>query len=90
MNLKGEYESVCRQYISKFSNKQDLDFEYWVGDVIGGVAVFGDFYFNFQDIVWDINSEQPKDLIISWYSDCLNHTDRAINYYSYSKGLKMT
>jgi hypothetical protein len=65
--LKKEYELICSKYINVFCKKQDLDFKGWVAENIGGIAICGDFYFNFQDIVLDINSKQPKGLIIEWY-----------------------
>lgn len=92
MTLQKRYETNCNEYINRFCKKQELDFEYWVGDIIGGVASFGDVYFfNFQDIVWDINSNQPNRLILEWLQDCLNEEKTAIgviNYFSYSKGLR--
>ena len=43
--LKKQYEIVVSEYIQKFCNKQELDFEYWVGNDIGGIACFGDIHF---------------------------------------------
>jgi hypothetical protein len=94
MTLQRRYEINCNEYIKRFCKKQELDFEYWVGDNIGGVASFGDVYFfNFTDIVWDINSNQPKGLILDWLEDCLDQQKTVIgiiNYFSYSKGLRFT
>jgi len=76
-------------YIDKFCKKQELTFDGWVGDEVGGIAWFGDvLFFNFQDIVWDINSKQDKDLIINWIYESLDNQEKAINYFSYSKGLR--
>ena len=89
--LKKQYEMVVSEYVKKFCNKQELEFEYWVGNDIGGIACFGDiFFYNFQDIVWDINSKQPKGLIIKWLYDCCENTEKSINYFSYSKGLRFS
>ena len=87
--LREQYEFVVSEYIKKFCYKQGLEFEYWVGNNIGGVACFGDmFYYNFQDIVWDINSKQPKGLIIKWLYDSCDNPEKSMNYFSYSKGLR--
>ena len=87
--LKEQYEMIVSEYIRKFCNKQGLAFEHWAGDAIGGIACFGDiFYFNFSDIVFDINSRQHKGLIISWLYDSVDNPGKSINYFSYSKGLR--
>jgi hypothetical protein len=87
--LKKEYELICKKYIDIFCKKQDLDFNGWVADNIGGIAICGDFYFNFQDIVLDINSKQPKGLIIEWHYDKIDNEGRKINYFSYTKGVRL-
>ena len=89
--LKKQYEIVVSEYVQKFCNKHELEFEHWVGNDIGGIACFGDiFFYNFQDIVWDINSKQPKGLIIQWLYDCCDNAEKSINYFSYSKGLRFS
>jgi hypothetical protein len=94
MTLENKYKECCTEYINRFCEKQGLVFEYWVGDIIGGVASFGDtYFFNFQDIVWDINSNQPKGLILNWLEDLLDEqktTIGIVNYFSYTKGLRFT
>lgn len=86
-SLKEQYEKVVSEYIGAFSQKHGLRFEFWVADQVGGVACFGDIlFFNFQDIVWDINSKQPKHLIVNWIYESVENPDKSICYYSYSKG----
>jgi len=87
--LKKQYEFVCNEYIRKFIDKQEIEFDGWIGNDIGGVASFiNQYYFNLQDIIWDINSEQAQGLILSWQDDSLDNTEQTINYFSYSKGLR--
>ena len=87
--LKEQYEFVVSEYVQIFCNKQGVSFEFWVADQIGGIACFGDIlYFNFMDIVWDINSKQPKYQIIDWIYESVDNPEKSINYYSYSKGLR--
>lgn len=87
--LINDYNKVVQEYIDRFCEKQDLEFEFWVADQVGSIASFGDILcFNFLDIVWDINSEQPKGLIIDWAYETLDNLDYSINYYTYSKGLR--
>jgi hypothetical protein len=89
--LKKLYETVINEYIQKFCNKQELELEHWVGNDIGSIACFGDmFFFSFRDIVYDINSKQPKGLIIKWIYESIDNEEFTINYFSYSKGLRFT
>ncbi len=86
--LKKQYEEVCHEYIKKFCKKQGFEFDRWIGKDIGGISVFGDYCFTLADIIWDINSNQPKGLILQWQNDCIESPTKSINYYSYSKGLR--
>lgn len=87
-HLKTAYELICAEYIRKFTKKQKLSFDGWVGNQIGGIAEFiNQYFFNMDDIVYDINNKMPKDLIMEWQDHCLEN-DININYYSYSKGLR--
>ncbi len=89
MKLSKRYENVVSEYIELFCKKHELDFECWVGGNIGGIACFGDvFYFSFQVIVWDINTNQKKGLIIQWLYESIDNYEKSINYYSYTKGLR--
>ncbi len=88
--LQNDYESVANAYLAEFCEKQELQFESWVGDIVGGIAMFGDYYFDFSDIVWDINSNQPPNTIFAWYEENLQIPDKSINYFSYTKGLRVS
>jgi hypothetical protein len=85
--LKAQFEAVCGKLIKAFCKKQNVDFEYWIGDIVGGTAYFSDFYFNLDEIVHDITTEQPKGLILKWHNQKCEH-DQYINYYSYTMGLR--
>jgi hypothetical protein len=87
--LQQKYEDACNEYVLKFCKKQEIDFEGWIADIIGGIALCNDFYFNFHDIVWDINSKQKKEAIKNWYYENLEYPNKSINYYSYTKGLRV-
>ena len=88
MTLKDRYKSICEEYANMFLQKQDFSEYYWIGDQIGGVVDFNEAYsFNFGDIVYDIDTNQPKGLIMEWQDSCLEH-DNLINYTSYCMGLR--
>lgn len=88
--LKNKYELICNDYVIFFCNKQEMDFEGWVGDVVGGIAYCNDFFFDFLNIVLDINSKQPKGLIVDWYYENMENPEKSINYHSYTKGLRIS
>lgn len=37
---KRQYELVCNEFVQKFCDKQEIDFDGWVGNEIGGIALF--------------------------------------------------
>lgn len=80
------YENVCNELAKDFCRKQDLIFDGWVGNQIGGIAYCSDFFFNMNDIVLDLKTDQPKGNIIDWYYS--NTEEYTINYYSHTKGLR--
>jgi hypothetical protein len=92
--LKKQYEFACNEYVQKFANKQQIEFDGWVANEIGGLAIFSSqYFFNISEIVLDINSKQPKGLIIQWQNDGVdfnmcNDKNETINYKSYTMGLR--
>ena len=88
--LKKQLEAVVDKYIKAFEKKQELSFEGWIGDEIISIACFeGEInFFNFTDIVYDINSNQPPELITQWMQDSVDNQSTSINYKTYSKGLR--
>lgn len=89
VKLRKQHEQACDQYVKKFCKRQDLIFHGWAGGIVGGMANCGDYYFNYHDIVWDVNSQQEKGLIISWYSDNSESPVDSISYFSYTSGLRI-
>jgi len=101
ISLKDRYEAVCLEYIKLFCEKQELDFDGWVGDEIGGVSSFvsvvssfiGEYYFHLSDIILDIDTNQPNGLILNWQNEGvdfnkLTKDTKHINYKSYTMGLR--
>ncbi len=90
--LKSDYENACNAYVKAFEEKQGREFDYWIGQEVGGIASFIDqYFFNMSDIVHDIDNNCPVDLIFEWQDDCVEaEAERHINYYSYSTGLRFS
>ena len=92
--LKVQYEDVCNEYIRRFCEKQDIEFDGWVGNEVGGIASFiCQYFFTIDDITLDMNTNQPVGLILDWQSDgvdynIFNETPQNINYKSYTMGLR--
>lgn len=91
--LREELEEILKSYIRKFEAKHDVEMQYAVDDDITGVLDFGDVYFfNTTDVVYDIDHDLPKGLILQWAKDSVddskNPTRQTINLQSYAKGLR--
>lgn len=93
-----EYEKNCNAIVEIFAKKQDLEFDYWIGDEVGSIAVFNDhcYFFNLSDIIIDLETDQPKSLIMKWNDDGLEFNElidyskrKYINYKSYIMGLRL-
>jgi hypothetical protein len=92
--LKAKYEATCMEWVQLFCEKQDLEFDGWVGNEVGGIAGFASqYFFNLSDIIFDLNSNQFKGLILRWQNDAVDfnmfkETPKYINYKSYTMGLR--
>ena len=86
--MRNKLDKVLGKYIRKFEKKHGLRFEFAVADDLMGVICFGDvLFFDINNIIYDIDTKQPKGLIIDWLYDTMNQ-DKYINFQSYSKGLR--
>lgn len=68
-SLKERYEAVVEEYLTAFCKKQGFDRKdgYWIGDRTGEIFDVADMFFDFRDIMFDIDSNQPADRIIDWH-----------------------
>ena len=89
--LSDDFEMIVGEYMMEFCRKQEMDFDYWVGDNIGEVAAMGEYFFDFMDIKRDIDYDVPKGEILYWFLSNMELYDRhgrTINYKSYIMGLR--
>ena len=85
--LKKKLDEAIREIIARFEEKQELNFEFAVGDDLLDVLGFnGLYYFTLQDIVHDLATVQPKGLITEWQDYTINNG--FINYKSYCMGAR--
>ena len=88
--LQDRFRSVCMDYIMRFCEKHDLNFEGWVGDRVGETAEIGDMFLDFSDIRYDIDTEQKSGTIEKWwdysYDLSMLECPKTINYRSWCAG----
>lgn len=90
LDRKAQYEKLCMEYVLRFCEKHDLNFEGWVCDRVGETAEIGDMYLDFSDIRFDIDTEQEVGKIEKWwdysYGLAMLECPKTINYRSWCKG----
>ena len=85
--LKNRLDETISEVVKKFEEKQELNFEFAVGDDLLDVLDFnGIYYFTLQDIVHDLVTGQPKGLITEWQEYGVENG--FINYKSYCMGAR--
>lgn len=72
--MKVQYNHVCNAYAKAFAKKHDYQFDGWVADEAGTVACFGDYFFDFKDIKFDIDNEVPKEKFLEYYDASLDYS----------------
>jgi hypothetical protein len=88
ITLNNEYNRICNAYVDEFVKKQGYEFDYWVSSEVGGIASFIEqYYFNMEDIAYDMNNNKPKGKIFSW-QDYNIKNDTQWTYSQYCKGLR--
>jgi|6_EtaG_2_1085325.scaffolds.fasta_scaffold115025_1 hypothetical protein len=83
---KAKLESAIQEYVDAFCEKHELELDWWVADMIGGVASMGDYYVSFENMRLDLEQDTPKGWFFRWYNESLEDETATINYYSWLKG----
>ena len=84
-DLKINYEKSVNAYIQEFEKKHKVDFDFWIGDLIGEVCCFGDYTFNFSDIKCVIDNSISFDYLVDWYWFIVEYGKCYYNLNSYCK-----
>jgi len=87
IKLQDEYEKIVRKYVRTFCKKEDVEFDWWVADRIGGVGSFGDLFLDFDTIRLNIEEKRPKGEIFDWYWATVE-TGINVNYSSWCMGYR--
>ena len=84
--LEKEYQRVCNAYVQEFCKKHDCKFKSWFDGVVGASVVLDDcMIIPFHDLIYDINSDQPRGRIISWWDNVLEFPYNSTSYFEYCK-----
>ena len=81
------FEYAARSLIKEFCDKQELQFEFDNYDVGIGIICLSDYFFNIEDIYFDMKHDKPKGKILQWY-DYVLMKESNINYRSYCMGMR--
>lgn len=91
--LQERLDIVLMEYVRAFEDKHGVEFEFAINDDLMTVLHFGDWYFDISDIVYDIDNNLSKHLILNWHNNMMDETgnpDRKwINLHSYAQGLRL-
>jgi len=66
-DLQNNYKKAVNAYIKEFEKKHEIQFDFWIGDLIGEVCCFGDYTFNFSDIKYVIDNSISFEYLSDWY-----------------------
>ena len=81
-------DDKINELAEKFCEKHDYYFEGWVGEEIGGIFSASDYFVNFLDAKFDVESNQSEDMFVKWYDysyDQMVLKQKIINYKTYCK-----
>ena len=80
---------VLKSFLIKYFELEDGELYkndyFWVGNEIGGVCNFGDYYINFTDMVFCLANDVPIKKFFEWYDWCLE-TSEFMNLNSFLMG----
>lgn len=89
--LKENYEKACEEILKAFCCQYELQYEKeaWVAGGAGTIALIGDYYIDFQDMMYMLNNSIAFDEWLRWYDYCLDANDlgfKTPNFTSWYKG----
>ena len=61
---------ITEQFLYDYFDDNTPEY-YWVGDEVGGILTYGDYFFNFSDILVCYKLEITFEQLINWYDFCL-------------------
>jgi len=87
--LKKELDNCINKYVELFEKKHEIEFNFWIRNIHGSVAIYSDFYsIDFLDIRLDLEKDVPKDKFFDWYELTLELAMKSKPIINYSTFLK--
>jgi hypothetical protein len=83
--LQENFNKAVHAYIDEFQKRYEIEFDGWVGDIIGEIATWGEFFFNFSEIKYCIDNNISFNYLVNWYDLILKYQNCFINLKSYIK-----
>lgn len=69
--LKADYEKAVTAYTNAFCKQMEMSFGYWIGDEVGGLADFNDYFvIDFMDVKHCVDEDVTRTTFIEWYEYC--------------------
>ena len=91
--LNQRYAEACEDYLKAFCEAYELPYEKdsWVGNEVGTIAMVGDHYFDFNDVIKYAVDNQLKDYeeLLEWEDYVLfahEYNQTIPNFHSWHKG----
>lgn len=77
MTITGQiarYRATCNNLLTLFCEKHGFDRRdvFWAADTPGTYAVCGDYSFDMDDIIGDLESDAPPEAILQWYDEYIS------------------
>lgn len=89
--LKENYEKACNEYLKAFCCQYEFQYDEdaWAAGDVGTVALVGDYFIDFQDMMYMLNKGIAFEVWLRWYDYCLDAHELGLdepNFVSWSKG----
>ena len=84
--LSINYINSVNAYIKEFERLYEIEFDSWINDDVGGIAIFGDEAYNFIDVKYMIDNSIIYEYLYDWYYYLVDYGKKCfINLHSYCK-----
>ena len=89
--LKKNYEKACNEILKAFCQTYELQYEEdaWVAGDVGTIALIGDYYIDFQNMIYMLDNGIAFEEFLRWYDYSLDAHDLGLdtpNFTSWCKG----